>query len=201
MAAAIDFYFEFSSPYGYYGSACIDEVATRYGRAVHWRPMLLGAAMKITGSRPLVNMDAMRQPYFNRDIERSAGYYGVPYTRPDVLPTNSVAACRAYYWLYDQDAGLAKKFAQQVYHHYFGTGHDISPPEVVADIAAGLGAPREGVVAALQDQAVKDRVRAETDAAIGRGVFGSPFFIVDGEPFWGADRLDHVERWLKTGGW
>jgi 2-hydroxychromene-2-carboxylate isomerase len=56
-------------------------------------------------------------------------------------------------------------------------------------------------LAALADPAVKARLRAEVDAAIARGVFGSPYFVVDGEPFWGHDRLDQVERWLATGGW
>ena len=67
--------------------------------------------------------------------------------------------------------------------------------------AGKLGIGRAALEAALQDPRIKDRLRAEVDAAIRRGVFGSPFFFVDGQPFWGHDRLDHVERWLETGGW
>ncbi|HEX6829652.1 MAG TPA: DsbA family protein, partial [Burkholderiales bacterium] len=78
---------------------------------------------------------------------------------------------------------------------------DIGSPEVTADVAAGLGLDRAEILAAMEDPEIKERLRKETDAAIARGVFGSPYIIVDGEPFWGADRLDQVERWLATGGW
>jgi 2-hydroxychromene-2-carboxylate isomerase len=64
-----------------------------------------------------------------------------------------------------------------------------------------MGLDREVLRQALNDPAVKERLRTEVDAAIGRGVFGSPYIVVDGEPFWGSDRLDQVERWLETGGW
>ena len=64
----------------------------------------------------------------------------------------------------------------------------------------GRSSPAE-LAAALADPAVKQRLKHETDGAAQAGVFGSPFVIVDGEPFWGADRLDQVERWLATGGW
>ncbi len=72
---------------------------------------------------------------------------------------------------------------------------------MVVELAARAGADADETRAALANQAVKDRLRQETDAAMARGVFGSPFFIVDGEPFWGNDRLDEVDKWLETGGW
>ena len=67
--------------------------------------------------------------------------------------------------------------------------------------ARGWALPGAELIAATQDPAIKARLKAETDRSLERGVFGSPFFLVDGEPFWGADRLDQVERWLATGGW
>ncbi len=72
---------------------------------------------------------------------------------------------------------------------------------MVARIAKGIGADAEALTSALADDPIKERLKAEVQSAIDRGVFGSPFVIVDGEPFWGADRLDHVEAWLSTGGW
>jgi 2-hydroxychromene-2-carboxylate isomerase len=72
---------------------------------------------------------------------------------------------------------------------------------VTIAVAAEIGIPRESMAAALNEPALKDRLRSEVDAAIARGVFGSPYFVVDGEPFWGSDRLDQVDRWLTTGGW
>ncbi len=77
----------------------------------------------------------------------------------------------------------------------------MSAPEQVAEVAGTLGIGRAELLEAVQDPAVKARLTAETDRSLERGVFGSPFFFVDDEPFWGADRLDQVERWLRTGGW
>ena len=101
----------------------------------------------------------------------------------------------------DNDPAIAKTFAGRVYNRFFEDGEDVSSPEATAEIAAEVGADREETLAALQNNAIKDRLRAENDAAIARGVFGSPFFFVDGEAFWGSDRLDQVEDWLKGGGW
>jgi len=67
--------------------------------------------------------------------------------------------------------------------------------------AASIGCNAEEVRAALNDQAVKDRTKGEVDAALAKGVFGSPYIVIDGEPFWGIDRFDQIEKWLSTGGW
>ena len=125
----------------------------------------------------------------------------MPFKLPPTMPMNSLAASRAYWWLHEQDPDMAKGFAQAVYHAHWGEGRDMSGPEQVAGVGEILGLPRDELVAATQDPAVKARLKEETDRSLERGVFGSPFVFVDGEPFWGADRLDQVERWLATGGW
>jgi len=68
-------------------------------------------------------------------------------------------------------------------------------------VAAPLGIDKAQLLAAVQDPAVKERLKRETTAALKKGVFGSPYFIVDGEPFWGSDRMWMIKRWLKSGGW
>lgn len=200
MTRSIDFYFDFSSPFGYLASHRIDALAAEFGRQVSWRPMLLGHVFKITGMRPLTEQP-IKGDYSRRDIERSARLLGVPYAWPDPFPFFALAASRAYYWLYRRDPGEAKALAKAVFHAAFGEGRDMGEATAVADVAAGLGVDREQTVAALQDPAVKERLRREVDDAVGRGVFGSPFIIVDDEPFWGHDRLDQVAEWLRTGGW
>lgn len=200
MPAPIDFYFDFSSPYGYLASLRIDELAARHGRDVTWRPYLMGAAMKRTGSQPLVHRPLVAD-YARRDIPRSARRIGAPFTLPDPFPVATVAAGRAFYRLHDHDPGVARRFAADVYRAYFVEGRNIGEAAVVLDVAAAGGADRDTLAAALQDPEVKQRLRAETDAAMGRGVFGSPWFIVDGEPFWGNDRIDDVAHWLESGGW
>lgn len=200
MAAPIEFYFDFSSPYGYLASHRIDDIAARHGREAAWRPYLLGAAFQQTGMRPLTEQ-ASRGDYARQDFKRCARLYGVPFELPDPFPIAAIAPSRAYYWLLDQDAGRAKALARALYAAYFAEGRNISEPQVVTEVAAGEGVDAEALGAALQDQAVKDRLRQETDEALARGVFGSPYVFVDGEPFWGNDRLDMVDRWLETGGW
>ena len=196
----IDFYFDFSSPYGYLASERIDRLAGKHGRAVTWRPILLGVIFRVTGQSPLTEQP-LRGDYARHDFARSARLYGVRFVLPDPFPIYTLAAARAYYWLGERDPAHAKALAQGVFRAYFGEGRNMSSAQAVVDLAQSLGIDGGELAAALQDPAVKERLKAETQAAIERGVFGSPTIVVDGEPFWGADRLDHVDRWLGTGGW
>ncbi len=143
----------------------------------------------------------MKGPYLLRDAPRFARMLDVRFELPPVMPMNSLAASRAYWWLFDQDRDMAEGLAQTVFHAHWGERRDMSAPEQVAEVAGTLGIGRAELLEAVQDPAVKARLKAETDRSLERGVFGSPFFFVDDEPFWGADRLDQVERWLRTGGW
>lgn len=200
MPAPIDFYFEFASPYGYLASLRIDAIAAAHGREVTWRPIMLGAALKLTGSQPNVQAP-LKGEYLRRDVARFARLLDAPLAFPPVMPMNSLAASRAYWWLFEQDEDLAKGLAQAIYHAHWGEGRDLSAAEAVGEVAETFGIGRAEVLAAVQDTRIKARLKEETDRSIARGVFGSPFVFVDDEPFWGADRLDQVERWLATGGW
>jgi 2-hydroxychromene-2-carboxylate isomerase len=200
MTNPIDFYFDFSSPYGYFASARIEELAAKHGRSVNWRPILLGAIFKITGQQPLPSIP-LKGSYANHDLARSARLFGLPYKFPTKFPVAGQAPSRAFYWVSDRDPLLAIKLAQALYHAYFAEDRDISSPEVTANVAAKLGVDKDQILRALGEPAVKQRLATEVDAAIERGVFGSPFFIIDKEPFWGSDRLDQIDRWLATGGW
>lgn len=189
MKAPIDFYFDFSSPYGYLASHKIEPLAARYDRGVTWRPMLLGAAFKATGGAPLP-MIPLKGDYAKRDFLRSARFHDVEFRIPDPFPVSTVAACRAFYFLNDEKDRV--KLAKALFRAYFAEGVNIGEADNVLKIAGGIGCKPD-----INDQAVKDKTRAEVDAALARGVFGSPFIIVDGEPFWGVDRFDQLERWLK----
>jgi 2-hydroxychromene-2-carboxylate isomerase len=200
MANAIDFYFDFSSPYGYFAATKIDDIAAKYARTVVWRPILLGAIFKITGQQPLPTIP-LKGSYAKHDLARSARRFSIPFKLPSKFPIAGQAPSRAFYWVGDRDPALARKLAQALYRAYFAEDRDISSPEITANVGAKLGINRDELVQALNDPAVKERLKSEVDAAIERGVFGSPYIIVDGEPFWGSDRLEQVEKWLATGGW
>jgi 2-hydroxychromene-2-carboxylate isomerase len=198
MANPLDFYFDYSSPYGYIAAMKIDELAAPYGRTVNWKPVLLGAVFKVTGGKPLP-MLPLKGDYALRDIPRSARFHGVPYKHPSKFPIAGQAPSRAFYWLNERNPALARKLARTLYQAYFVNDLDISSPEITADVAATLGLKRDEVLAALGTEAVKERLKNEVETAIARGVFGSPYFVIDGEPFWGVDRFDQIERWLASG--
>jgi len=200
MKAPIEFYFDFSSPYGYLASHKIDALASKHGRTVDWRPMLLGFVFKQTGAAPLT-MIPLKGEYSQRDFLRSARFHGVSDFRiPSPFPIPTQAAARVMLWAKARDPSLAVGIAKALYRSYFFDGRDISNPDVAADIASEAGADRAAARASMDDPSIKDALKREVDGAIARGVFGSPFVFVDGEPFWGLDRFDQIDRWLATGG-
>ena len=201
MSAPIDFYFDFSSPYGYLASEKIEEMAARHSRSVDWHPILLGIVFKQTGAAPLT-MVPLKGDYSRRDMARSAQFHGVTdFRMPSKFPIPSQAPARIVLWQKARDAALAAKLVHALYRAFFIDDIDISAPENAIAAAARCGIDAAAARAAIDDPAIKDALKQANDEAIARGVFGSPFIIVDGEPFWGLDRLDQVDRWLATGGW
>lgn len=194
------FYFDFSSPYAYIASLRVDAIAAKHGRSVEWRPIVLGAVFKVSGNAPLTSQP-LKGNYANRDFARSARYFKAPFVLPDPFPIGTLAAARAFYWIQDRDPAQARALAQHLFARFFGQGKDIGAPEVVIEEAVALGVDATALKAALGDQVVKDRLKAEVDKAIELGVCGVPFILIDGEPFWGSDRLEQVDAWLQTGGW
>jgi 2-hydroxychromene-2-carboxylate isomerase len=200
MAAPIDFYFDFSSPYGYLASQKIDALGAKYGRTVDWHPMLLGVVFKQTGMAPLTGIP-LKGEYSRRDFARSARFHGLAEFRmPSKFPIASQAPARIVLWLKTRDPALAVRVAKALYRAYFLDDVDISDAEAAVAVAAKEGVDTAAARAAIDDPAIKDALRREVEQAIARGAFGSPFVLVDGEPFWGLDRFDQIERWLATGG-
>ncbi|MEO7741739.1 MAG: 2-hydroxychromene-2-carboxylate isomerase [Usitatibacter sp.] len=199
-AAPIDFYFEFSSPYGYIAAELAEDLEKRVGRPLRWRPILLGPVFKVTGQPPLIDIP-LKGNYARRDFARSARLHGIEYRHPGKFPIGTVAALRAFYWLHDQDPAKARALARALYRAFFVDGIDISSPAAVVEIAKSVGADGAALAIALEDPAVKERGKKEVEAAIAAGVFGSPYFVVDGEPFWGVDRMPMLEQWVDSGGW
>ena len=189
MKPSIEFYFDFSSPYGYLASHKIEALAAKYARGVTWRPILLGVAFKATGSGPLPSIP-LKGDYAKRDFLRSARFHGVPFRMPEPFPVSTVGACRAFYSLNDPKEQVL--LAKALFRAYFVDNVNIGEASQVLNISNSLGLRPE-----IESQTVKDKTRAEVEAALAKGVFGSPYIVIDGEPFWGVDRFDQIERWLK----
>ena len=200
MPAPIEFWFDFSSPYGYIASELIDGVAARHGRSVNWHPILLGPVFKAVGTAPLTLLP-IKGDYSRHDFARMARYHKVAFRLPEKFPVGTQVAARAFYLIADGDAARARDFAKRVFRAYYVQGRDVADPAVVMALAAEAGVDAAALAGPLKGEAIKERVKAEVDSAMKAGVFGSPHFIVDGEPFWGVDRLPVMEEWMRTGGW
>jgi 2-hydroxychromene-2-carboxylate isomerase len=194
----IDFYFDFSSPYSYIASEWIDALAARHGRTVNWKAVLLGATFQAAELRPPVAHPIKRE-YSLRDFERSARFAGVPLKIPAKFPIPTQNAARLYWWLAEQDAERAKQWARHCFRAYFARAVDLSDTAQLRPLAEEFGLDADAAEAVWNDPAWKARLKAENEAAIAAGVFGAPFFVVDGEPFWGNDRRPQIERWLEKG--
>ncbi len=199
-AAAIDFYFEFSSPYGYIASQVAEKLEERIARRLRWRPILLGPIFKITGQAPLTNVP-LKGEYAKRDFTRMARMHRVDYRHPESFPIGTVAACRAFYAVDERDPQAARELAKALYRAYFVETRNIGDAATMLQVARQAGFDASSLAAAIENPRLKERVKGEVDAAIAAGVFGSPFFIVDGEPFWGVDRIPMLEDWVRKGGW
>lgn len=197
MNTDIDFYFDFVSPYAYLASTRIERLAAAHGRKVRWKPVLMTVLSKAAGTQ-LTPFVPMKWQYVQQDLERSARLAGIPFRLPPGFPKLLLAPGRAMTWLaatHGEDTAAA--FARTCFTAYFSDGVDINDHEVLAGIASGMGVARAPLLAALEDEAVKAAFKQASEDAIAQGVFGVPFMIVDGEPFWGFDRLDQLEQALR----
>jgi 2-hydroxychromene-2-carboxylate isomerase len=194
----VHFYFDFSSPYSYVASEWIEAVAARHGRRVQWHAILLGATFQAAELKPPVAYPIKRE-YALRDFERSARFAGLPYRQPEVFPIPTQNAARVFWWLHAQDPERAVAWAHAGLRAYFTRGVPLHDAAALKALCQESGIDADAAEAAWNDPAYKAQLKTENEAAIAAGVFGAPFFIVDGEPFWGNDRQAQIERWLASG--
>ncbi|MCG8443165.1 MAG: 2-hydroxychromene-2-carboxylate isomerase [Caulobacterales bacterium] len=195
----IDVFFDFSSSYSYL--ALPDFARLEAAAPVRWRPFSLGAIYKSLGAAP-APADQPKGAYMLRDIERVARREGRSFRWPTPFPFNSIPAARAFYAV-ERDAGgeAAKAIALALFTASFGEGRDCSDPDTLSAVIAATGADAPRVMAATGEDAIKARLKAVTEEAAAAGVFGAPCFVVEGELFWGRDRLDDALRWAVAGPW
>lgn len=197
----VDFYFDFACPYAYLAHTQIEAVCARAGAELSWRPFLLGGLFRILGAPvdPNVSMPAAKARMNLLDMARWADHLGVPLIRPAAHPCRTVLALRAAL-----ASGSIERASKALFAAYWAKGLDLGKPEVVLAALDEAGFEGENLILKAEEQAIKDDLRARTDEAARAGVFGAPAFVVtapgvDGDLFWGQDRLMFVEKAL--GGW
>lgn len=192
MAAEITFWFDFVSGYSYPAAERIDALAESHGRNVDWRCVSLPHVFKALG-HPMPGSLAAKWRYAMIDWHRSCTIAGLPHADPETMPLDARLARQTFYQLKVENPGSANAFARAVFRVYWGEGRNVA----TVDQLAATGLSREVLESAANNAAARQQVIAATEAAVAAGVIGAPFFHVDGEPFWGFDRLDHIDWHLK----
>jgi 2-hydroxychromene-2-carboxylate isomerase len=193
--SVLDFWFDFASTYSYPAAMRLRALAEQAGVEVHFRPFLLGPIFKAQGwATSPFNLYMAKGSNMWRDLERICADMALPFRRPDPFPQNSLLAARIA--LVGLDKSWGEEFCAEVFRTQFGEGRRIDEIAALAEILTRLDIAAEPVLAAAQSDDNKARLRAQTEDAQRRGVFGAPTFTTaDGELFWGNDRLERALVW------
>ncbi len=193
----VDFWYEFASTYSYPAAMRAEAAAEKAGVQLRWRPFLLGPIFGAQGwNDSPFNIYPAKGRYMWRDMARICEAQGLALKEPVRFPQNGLNAARLA--LLGAEEGWAPGFTRAVYLANFAGQKDISEEATLAEILTGLGLDAEAAMARSRTPEIKARLKAQTEEAIARGVFGSPSFTVGDELFWGNDRLDEALAWAKA---
>lgn len=194
-ATAIEFWYEFASPYAYVAASRIEGLAAGKPLRIDWRPFLLGPIFKARphDSSPYQNPSPAQRRYRWRDVQRLCHGAGLPLRTPSAYPRNGLIAARVA--LIAIDEGWGPDFTRAAYRANFAEDREIGDEAVIGAVIAELGRDAGPVLAHAQSPANKARLFAQGEAAVARGIFGAPSMLVGGELFWGNDRLEQAIAW------
>lgn len=197
MSKTVEYYFDFGSPAAYLASTQLSTLATQTGAAVVWRPMLLGGVFVATGNHSPASVPA-KGKYIFSDFARFAKRYGVPLKINPYFPINTITLMRIAVGLQLRNDPRFMEYCGTVFRAIWVEARNMNDPATVAAAlqAAGFDAP--ALLALASEQAVKDKLKSETELAVARGIFGAPTFFVGDQMFWGQDRLDFVREALTA---
>jgi 2-hydroxychromene-2-carboxylate isomerase len=198
MSKIVDYYFSPVSPWSYLGHARFAEMAKRHGAAVNVKPADFGKIFPVSGGLPLPKRAPQRQAYRLVELRRFRDYLNMPLNlQPKFFPVPGDLA--AQFIVAAGHAGgseAAMRMAGAVLRACWAEERNVSDAATLTEICKEQGMDAAQIAAAAQTDAVKAECAGYTQEAIDRGVFGAPSYVIDGEIFWGQDRLDFVERAL-----
>lgn len=198
MTKHIDYYLSLVSPFTYLGSARLEEIARQHRAEVRVMPVNLGTIFPKTGGLPLAKRAPERQAYRLAELERWRTHRDVPLTlKPKFFPAaEAAAACMVV--AAGKTGGDPLRLAHAILRAVWAEERDIADTDTLQAIARETGHRDRDLLAAAQDPATRALYDAQTEAALARGVFGAPTYVVDDTLFWGQDRLDFVARALSV---
>ncbi len=185
----IEFWFEFGSTYSYPAAMRIESLVEEHGVRVDWRVFLLGPIFKEIGwgDSPF-NLYPAKGRYMWRDLERVCNVHGIPFSRPSAFPRNGLLASRIA-CRYSDEPWLPQ-FVKSVYTANFARDLEIAATETIKACLAGCVTDPGKIIEDAQSPPSKKALRARTEEARDRGIFGAPTFFLGGEMYWGNDRLE-----------
>lgn len=197
--SAILFFFELASPYSYIASHQIERVASAAGRSVDWCPIDIEAVWSAQGVlEAYAAIRRLKRSYIARDSARCAAALGISLVRPPTPSRDTSLAKLAYWGLTESDPEMAKRFLRAVWHRHFGEGNPIGSAQDLAAAAPGLQLEPEVILSAAQSERARRAQVASNADAVRHGCFGVPWFVADGEAFFGQDRLLHLSERLRN---
>jgi len=194
MSHTLEFYFDYGSPYSYLADTQVEAIAARAGATLVRKPILLGGVFKATGNHSPIEVPA-KSKWTAFDMPLWARHYGVPLQRNPFFPVNTLALMRGA--VAAQLDGLFERYHPAAFKAMWVDGRNLNDPAEIASVLAAAGLDPAIFANRIQEPDVKDRLKALTDEAVGRGVFGAPTCFVGDQMFFGNDRLPFVERALK----
>jgi carboxymethylenebutenolidase len=200
MAKHVDYYLSLNSPWAFLASRRFEAIAAKHKADVTIWPVDFGSVFAVSGGAPLPKRAPQRQAYRMMELKRWRDHLGVKTTlEPKFFPANEVPAAKCVIALREQGRMAdAIKLAHAVLAALWAEEKNTGDPVTLQAIIAGCGLDAAAVVKASEAPGVAEKREAYTKQAIERGVFGAPSFVIDGEIFWGQDRLDFVDRKLAA---
>ena len=197
MSRAVTVYYALTSPWTYLGWQRFRALVERSGASPAWRPIRVADVFKVSGGLPLAERPRQRQAYRMMELRRWRAHLGIPLNlEPHFFPVDDGRAAAMVIALGRRGGDMAS-LSQAFLRAVWAEERDLADRATLVAIAGEEGLDGEDLLAAAQEPAVADVYRANTEAAIAAGVFGVPTFAIDGELFWGQDRLDFVARALE----
>jgi len=195
MSKQLEFYFDFGSPTAYLAYKRLQQLHDQYGLQVAYRPMLLGGVFKATGNNSPVAVPAKGKYMLEQDLPRFARRYGLNLNFNPHFPINTLNLMRGA--IAAEQLGCFEAYAEAVYDAVWVQQLDMGDPAVVKEALTAAGLDADALLQQSQDPAVKAQLVSNTEAAVARGVFGAPTMFMEGQMYFGQDRLDFVEQELK----
>jgi 2-hydroxychromene-2-carboxylate isomerase len=197
MSKTLEFYFDFGSPTAYLAHKRLRQLSEQYDLEVHYAPMLLGGIFKATGNTSPVAIPAKGKYMLEQDLPRFARRYGVQINFNPHFPINTLNLMRAA--IAARRLDCFEDYVNLVFDAIWVQEKNMGDPEVVGRTLTDAGLDAAQLIALSQEPDVKAELVASTEAAVARGVFGAPTLFMDGQMYFGQDRLDFVEEALRPG--